>query len=156
VASERLEIDGFDELKRSVGREATTDWHEVTQAAVQQFAEASGDFNPLHVDEEFASRTAFGGTIAHGVLTLSLIPMFLESVWRLEGFDSAVLYGFNRVRFPDPLPVGARVRMRLRVSEVNAVDGGAEIVNELTFEREEGDKPVCVAEHVLRVVGAAD
>jgi acyl dehydratase len=157
MASAQVEINGFDELTDSVGREATTDWHEVTQDAVQQFARASGDFNPLHVDEEFASQTPFGGTIAHGVLTLALIPAFLESLWQLEGFGAVVLYGFNRVRFPAPLPVGERVRMHLRITSVRAVDGGAEVVNELTFEREGGDeKPVCVVEHVIRALAATD
>jgi acyl dehydratase len=150
-----ITINGLDELRAAVGQEAVSNWHDVTQETVDTFAEASGDFNPLHVDPAVARESPFGGTITHGVWTLSLIPMFMESLWQLEGFDFAVLYGFNRVRFPVVLPVGSRVRMRLRVASVETDQPGTQVINELTFEQEGGEKPVCVAEHILRVYGGA-
>jgi acyl dehydratase len=148
-----ITINGLEELKEGVGQEAASDWQEVNQAIINQFAEVTGDDNPLHVDEEFAKQTPFGGTIAHGYWVLSLTSMFMKSLWQLEGFDFGVLYGFNRVRFPAALPVDSRVRMHLRVCSVDLIPGGAQIVNELIFEREGGEKPVCVAEHVVRVYG---
>ena len=151
-----ITINGLEELKGGVGREAVSEWHEVNQEIINQFAEVSGDDNPLHVDEEFATQTPFGGTIAHGSWVLSLTSMFMKSLWQLEGFDFGVLYGFNRVRFPAPLPVDSKVRMRLRVASVEPIPGGAQIINELTFECEDADKPVCVAEHVARVYGEGD
>jgi acyl dehydratase len=148
-----ITINGLQELKAAVGQEATSGWNEVTQETVNAFADASGDHNPLHVDDDFAKQTAFGGTIAHGAWTLSLIPRLVEEVCSLEGFDFAVLYGFNRVRFPGALPVGSRVRMQLRIASVEPIEGGAQLVNEVTFERDGSDKPVCVAEHIVRVYG---
>ena len=98
--------------------------------------------------------TPFGGTIAHGFYTLSLAPMLNEQIFELEGFAFAVNYGLNRVRFPAPLPVGSRVRMRAQLEPLEPVPGGAQITVELTFEREGGEKPVCVAETLARVYEA--
>jgi acyl dehydratase len=149
-----LTITGLDELKDAVGQEAgVSDWHEVTQEAIDSFAEVTGDDQWIHVDVERAKDTPFGGTIAHGYYTLSLAPRFSYGLLKLEGFDFGVNYGLNKVRFPAPLPVGDRVRMRLRIAGVDEIPGGAQITTELTFEREGEEKPVCVAESLARVYG---
>ena len=144
-------ISGLEELKRAAGDDlGTSDWHEVTQEAIDAFADVTGDHQWIHVDPERAKETPFGGTIAHGYYTLSLAPMFNEQIFGLRGFAFAVNYGLNKVRFPAPLPVGARVRMRAKLKGIEDVPGGAQITVECTFEREGGDKPVCVAETVAR------
>ena len=149
-------ITGLDELKAAVGEElGTSDWLEVTQEAIDAFAEVTGDHQWIHVDPERARDTPFGGTIAHGYYTLSLAPRFSEQILKLEGFAFGVNYGLNRVRFPAPMPVGQRVRMKARVDSVQDVPGGAQLALELVFEREDGDKPVCVAESLARVYPAA-
>jgi acyl dehydratase len=145
-------ISGLDELKRAEGDElGVSDWHEVTQQAIDAFADVTGDHQWIHVDVERAKRTPFGGTIAHGYYTLSLAPMFSEQIFALEGFAFAVNYGLNKVRFPAPVRVGSRVRMRAKLAKLEDVPGGAQITVEATFEVEGGDKPVCVAETLARV-----
>ena len=147
-----LTLTGLDEVRSHVGQElGTSRWHEVTQEAIDAFAEVTGDHQWIHVDPERAKATPFGGTIAHGYYTLSLAPMFSYEMFALEGFAFGVNYGLNRVRFPAPLPVGAKVRMRALLKEVEEIPGGAQIAVELTFETEGGQKPVCVAEALSRV-----
>ena len=147
-----LTLTGLDEVRAHVGQElGTSRWHEVTQDAIDAFAEVTGDHQWIHVDPERAKDTPFGGTIAHGYYTLSLAPMFSYEMFSLEGFAFGVNYGLNRVRFPAPLPVGAKVRMRAMLKEVEEIPGGAQICVELTFETEGGQKPVCVAEALSRV-----
>lgn len=147
-------VTDLDELRARVGEElGVSDWHEVTQAAIDAFAAVTGDHQWIHVDPARATRTPFGGTIAHGYYTLSLHPMFSAQLIAYEGFSFAVNYGLNRVRFPAPLPVGNRVRMRLGLVEVADVLGGAQITTKLTFEGEGALKPVCVAESLTRVYG---
>jgi acyl dehydratase len=149
-----LTLTGLDELTSHVGEEVgVSDWHDVTQEAINEFAEVTGDHNWIHVDPERAKETPFGGTIAHGYYTLSLAPMFSYAMLAVEGFDFGVNYGLNRVRFPAPMPVGGRVRMRMKLASVDDVPGGAQIVSELTFEADGVDKPVCVAESLARVYG---
>ena len=151
-----LTINGLDELKGRAGDDVgVSEWHDVTQAEVNAFADATGDHQWIHVDTERAKQTPFGGTIAHGYYTLSLAPMLNEQIFGLDGFAFAVNYGLNRVRFPAPLPVGSRVRMHARLKALEDVPGGAQITIEATFEREGGDKPVCVAETLARVYEAA-
>jgi acyl dehydratase len=145
-------ITGLDELKAAEGEElGTSDWHEVTQEAIDAFADATGDHQWIHVDVERAKKTPFGGTIAHGYYTLSIEPMLLEQVFALDGFAFAINYGLNRVRFPAPLPVGRRVRARAKLTKVEDVPGGAQMEVEVTFELEGAEKPVCVAETIARV-----
>jgi acyl dehydratase len=147
-----LTLTGLDEVKGHVGQElGVSDWHEVTQEDINTFAEVTGDDQFIHVDVERAKETPFGGTIAHGYYTLSLAPRFSYAMFSLEGFAFGVNYGLNRVRFPAPLPVGGRVRMRATLASVDDIPGGAQLTTELTFEREGGDKPVCVAESLARV-----
>jgi acyl dehydratase len=145
-------ITGLDELKQTAGQDlGTSDWHEVTQDAIDAFADVTGDHQWIHIDAERARETPFGGTIAHGYYTLSLAPMFTEQIFGLDGFGFAVNYGLNKVRFPAPLPVGSRLRMHAKLAALDEIPGGAQITVQVTFEREGGDKPVCVAETVARV-----
>jgi acyl dehydratase len=145
-------ISGLDELKAAEGDElGTSGWHEVTQQAIDAFADVTGDHQWIHVDVGRAKETPFGGTIAHGYYTLSLAPMFMEQIFALEGFAFAVNYGLDRVRFPAPVPVGSRVRMRAKLAKLEEVPGGAQMTVEATFEVEGASKPVCVAETLARV-----
>jgi acyl dehydratase len=145
-------ITGLDELKQAEGEElGVSDWHTIAQSDIDAFAEVTGDHQWIHVDPERAKDTPFGGTIAHGYFTLSLAPRFTEQVMKLDGFAMAINYGLNKVRFPAPVPVDSKVRMRARLAELSEIQGGAQMIMELTFEREGGEKPVCVAQTVVRV-----
>ena len=145
-------ITGIEELKRAEGELlGTSGWYEVTQEAVDAFADATGDHQWIHVDPERAKDTPFGGTIAHGYYTLSLAPMLTDEILKMDGFAFAVNYGLNKVRFPSPVPVDSKVRMRAKLAELEEIPGGAQMIMELTFEREGGEKPVCVAQTVSRV-----
>jgi acyl dehydratase len=149
-------ITGIEELRAAEGETlGTSGWHEVTQDAIDVFADVTGDDQWIHVDPERAKDTPFGGTIAHGYYTLSLAPALAAEIVSYEGFAFAINYGLNRLRFPAPLPVGSRVRLTARLLRVEDVPGGAQLTAELTFEREGGDKPVCVAESLSRVYEAA-
>jgi acyl dehydratase len=145
-------ITGMDGLRAAVGTElGVTDWHEVTQAQIDAFADVTGDRQWIHVDPERAARSPLGATIAHGLLTLSLAPAMTSSLLSFDGFAFGLNYGYNRVRFPAPLPVGARVRLRARLAAVDDIPGGAQITIVQTFEREGAERPVCVAESLARV-----
>ena len=147
-----ITVNGITELKALAGKHlGVSEWLEITQDRVDRFADATDDHQWIHVDVERAKGTPFGGTIAHGYYTLSLAPMFMEQTFVLKGFAYAVNYGLNRVRFPAPLPVGSRVRMHARLKGLETIPGGAQMTVEVTFEREGGDKPVCVAETLARV-----
>ena len=147
-----LTVTDLDELRARSGEEiGVSDWHDVTQQAIDEFARVTGDDQWIHVDPERARQTPFGGTIAHGYYTLSLHPMFAAQLVRFEGFAFAVNYGLERVRFPAPLPAGNRVRMRMTLLAVEDVLGGAQITTKLTFEGEGALKPVCVAESLTRI-----
>jgi acyl dehydratase len=147
-----LTLTGLDEIKAHVGEElGVSDWHPVTQEKIDRFAEVTGDDQWIHVDPERAKDSPFGGTIAHGYYTLSLAPRFSYDMFKFEGFAFGLNYGLNRVRFPSPMPVGGKVRMRAKLAAIEDIPGGAQITTELTFEREGGEKPVCVAESLSRV-----
>jgi acyl dehydratase len=147
-----LTVNGIDDLKTRVGQElGVSDWHEVTQENIDKFAAVTGDDQWIHVDPERAKETPFGGTIAHGYYTLSLAPRFSYDLFSLEGVAFGLNYGLNKVRFPAPMPVGGRVRMRMELQSVDDIPGGAQITMKLTFETEGGEKPVCVAESLSRV-----
>jgi acyl dehydratase len=147
-----LTITGIDELKAKIGEElGVSDWHEVTQDEIDAFAEATGDHQWIHVDPERAAQTPFGGTIAHGLLTLSLGPRFTYQAYSLEGFAFGLNYGYDRVRFPAPLVVNSRVRMRATLTSVDDVPGGIQMKVTQTFEVDGGEKPVCVAEQLVRL-----
>jgi acyl dehydratase len=127
-------------------------WHPVTQEDVNAFADATGDRQWIHTDPERAGGTPFGGTIAHGYYTLSLAPALLGELFDFGSYAMAVNYGLDKLRFPAPLPVGDRVRLRARLDRSEPVDDGTMLAFTLTFEREGGGKPVCVAQTLYRVV----
>lgn len=146
------EIHSVEELKSLSGQEvAVTEWVAISQERVNLFAEATGDHQWIHVDVERSRKESpYGGTIAHGFLTLSLLPMLMESAVSMPISKMGVNYGLNKVRFPAPVPVGSKVRARMTLQEVEDIEGGAQITWKVTIEREGGDKPVCVAESVSR------
>ncbi|MEV6103549.1 MaoC family dehydratase [Streptomyces sp. NPDC051940] len=140
-----------DELKAAVGEQlGWTDWLEVDQKRIDLFAEATGDHQWIHVDPEKAAAGPFGTTIAHGYLTLSLLPLFGPQLLAVEGAKMGINYGTNKVRFPAPVPVGSRLRATARIADVTDVPGGVQLAVAFTVEREGGDKPVCAAESVSR------
>jgi acyl dehydratase len=148
-------ITGLEELRDAEGQElGTSGWHEVTQDDINQFADTTGDHQWIHVDVERAKDTPFGGTIAHGYYTLSLIPKLAEQVMKFEGFAFGLNYGLDRVRFPSHMPVGGKVRATFKLVEVTDIPGGAQTKVQATLEREGGEKPVCVAETLARVYAA--
>jgi len=144
-------ITGIDGLKAAVGQHlGYSDYLEITQERVNSFAEATGDHQWIHVDVERARSGPFGGPIAHGYLTLSLGPMLYPTVVRIEGFSMGVNYGANKVRFPSPVPVGAKLRLGVKLLDVEEITGGAQTTMEFTFECEGSAKPSCVAEIIFR------
>ena len=140
------------ELAACVGQEvAVSPWLTITQQQVNLFAEATGDHQWIHVDPEKAATGPFGGPVAHGFLTLSLIPKFFESSFDITGSRMGVNYGLNKVRFTAPVPVGSRLRARLKLLATQPIDGdGMQMTWEVTVEREGFEKPVCVAESLVR------
>ncbi|MFJ8822189.1 MaoC family dehydratase [Streptomyces sp. NPDC102467] len=140
-----------DELKAAVGEQlGHTDWVAIEQERIDRFAEATGDHQWIHVDPERAKAGPFGTTIAHGYLTLSLLPLFGPQLIAVEGVKMGVNYGTNKVRFPAPVPVGSRLRATAKITSVDDVPGGVQVSVAFTVEREGGEKPVCVAESVSR------
>ena len=140
------------ELAALAGQEvAVSDWITVTQAQVNPFAEATGDHQWIHVDVERAKAGPFGAPIAHGFLTLSLLPKFFENALTVEQSRMGVNYGLNRVRFMTPVPVGSRLRGRMKLIESEPIaNDGVQMVWETTIELEGATKPACVAESVVR------
>ena len=145
-------INGSAGLKAVIGEHlGYSDWMEITQERVQQFAESTGDYQWIHIDVERAKKESpFGGPIAHGYLTLSLGPVLLPQVVATTGFKMGVNYGCNKVRFMAPVPVGARLRLGAKVLSVDDIAGGVQSTYELTFECEGASKPSCVAEVIFR------
>lgn len=142
----------LDELRAAVGTEVGPGpWMDVTQERIDKFADATGDHQWIHVDPNRAASGPFGGTIAHGFLSLSLIPALTDGLTTVDGVTMGVNYGLNKVRFPAPVPVGSRVRGRVELLSVDDVPGGLQLTSRVTVERDGGDKPVCVAETVTRL-----
>jgi acyl dehydratase len=140
------------ELEQGEERDlGATSWHTIEQRMIDLFAEATGDHQWIHTDVARARQTPFGGTIAHGFYTLSLAPKLLAELVSFEHFGFAMNYGLNRVRFTSPLPVGDQVRMRIHLDAVEPRSDGADLAMTLTFERAGGDRPVCVAEFLIRL-----
>lgn len=141
------------ELSELVGTElGPTPWYEISQDRVNAFADATDDHQWIHLDTERAAASDLGGTIAHGLLSLSLGPHLSGQLLSLSGFAHSLNYGYNKVRFPAPVPVGSRVRMRLGVVSADEVPGGIQVTMSQILEREGSDKPVMVAESIARVV----
>ncbi|WP_066168398.1 MaoC family dehydratase [Gordonia hydrophobica] len=147
------QFNGADELIAAVGTHlGYSEWFEVTQEKVNLFAEATGDHQWIHVDPERAKEGPFGGTIAHGYLTLSLIPVLRQSAWRPGVLKMGINYGANKVRFPAPVPVGSKVRAGFDLVEVSEGAAGHQVIEKVTIEAEGGQKPVCIAETVTVLV----
>jgi len=143
----------IDELRQAVGQQlGVSDWHAVSQAQVDLFAEATGDHQWIHVDPQRAAEGPFGTTIAHGYLTLSLVPLFVAQVYSLGGVRMAVNYGCDKVRFPAPVPVGSRVRGRVVLDAVTPTPIGYQVAATVTVEIEGAEKPACVAQTLAVVV----
>lgn len=146
------QIASLQELKTLIGHEiAVSDWITITQERVQLFADATGDHQWIHLDvERSRTESPYGGTVAHGFLTLALLPMLMAQSINMSDVRMGVNYGLNKVRFPAPVPVGSRVRARMSLLTVEDIAGGAQLTWQVTIEREGGDKPVCVAESITR------
>jgi acyl dehydratase len=147
-----ISVNGLDEIKALAGRDlGRSDWLEITQERVNTFADATGDHQWIHVDVERAAAGPFGGPIAHGYLTLSLvIPLFTELL-QITGTSMSVNYGLEKVRFPNPVRVGAKIRLAATVAEVTEVAGdGVQMVLDFTVEIDGQPKPACVARPVYR------
>ena len=145
----------FDDLRSMEGEElGVSDWLLVDQDRVNAFADATGDHQWIHIDPERAAASPLGGTIAHGLYSLSLGPALSSTLLRFDGFAHSLNYGYNKVRFPAPVPVGSRIRMRATVQSAEQVGGGIQVTMSQVVEREGSDKPVVVSESVARVVEA--
>ncbi len=146
-----LESLTIDDLPTSIGRQfGPTDWLTIDQARIDQFAEATGDHQWIHVDPEAAKSGPFGATIAHGYLTLSLSSYFMFQLINVEGISMGINYGVDKVRFPSPVPVGSKVRARAEIIEVTPIEGGFQVKVRQTIETEGGAKPACVIESLSR------
>ena len=139
------------DLQALVGQEVgVSDWISVDQQRINLFADATGDHPWIHIDAERAARGPFGTTIAHGFLTLSLLPEMSASAFQVRDTRMGVNYGLDRVRFPAPVPVNSRLRGRFKLTKYEPIEGGAQLTVEVTMEREGSSKPVCVAESLAR------
>ena len=144
---------GVDEFAEAQGDVlGTTDWVVIDQARIDRFAEATGDHQWIHVDPAKAATGPFGTTIAHGLLTLSLLPVLVHELYRVDGVTMAVNYGFDKVRFASPVPVGSRVRASATVGPVTKVPGGVQGQVDVTIEVEGAAKPACIAASIVRFV----
>ena len=146
-----IEIKRLADIKGLLGQEvAVSDWLVISQERVNQFAEATGDFQWIHVDPEKAKTSPFKTTIAHGFLTLSLLPHFSQECISMPSVRMGVNYGLNKVRFPSPVPVGSKLRGRFTLKDVEDIPGGVQLTMIATLEVDGADKPACVAETVSR------
>ncbi|MDQ4119536.1 MAG: MaoC family dehydratase [Actinomycetota bacterium] len=144
-------FDGVDELRAAKGEELEpTDWLTIDQDRVNQFADATDDHQWIHVDLEKAKSGPFGTTIAHGFLTLSLLPELIARTYKVDGVRMGINYGLNKVRFINPLPVGSRIRGKAQITDVTDVAGGVQITTTVTVEIEGAEKPALVAEWLTR------
>jgi acyl dehydratase len=146
-----MQIPHLNDLAGRIGESlGDSDWIEIDQSRIDRFAEATGDFQWIHVDAARAAAGPFGTTIAHGFLTLSLLPEIFKQALQIDDVRMGLNYGLNRVRFVAPVPVGSRLRGRLRLLAYEPIEGGAQVTIEVTVEREGGERPVCVAESLTR------
>ncbi|GAB4010795.1 MaoC family dehydratase [Nocardioides ultimimeridianus] len=146
-------FNGVEELQAAAGTHlGYSDWHTVDQAQIDAFADATGDHQWIHLDAERAAAGPFGTTIAHGFLTLSLLPMLASQVYAVEGVSAGVNYGANKLRFPSPVPVDSRVRAGVELLEITPIALGFQVATRVIIEREGGDKPACVVDMLSVVV----
>jgi acyl dehydratase len=145
---------GLDEFVAAEGAElGPTDWLEVTQDRVNLFADATDDHQWIHVDPERAANGPFGGTIAHGLLTLSLLPHFTHQLYTVDNIAMAINYGYNKVRFITPVRVGAKIRARAQIAKVDQLDGAVRATVTVAVEIDGSDKPAATAESIVRFIG---
>jgi acyl dehydratase len=145
---------GLDEFVAAAGSElGPTEWMEITQDRVNLFADATDDHQWIHVDPDKAAAGPFGGTIAHGLLTLSLLPHFTHDLYRVDNIAMAINYGYNKVRFITPVKVGSSVRARARIDDVAKLDGAVQATVTVTVEIDGAAKPAAVAESIVRFIG---
>ena len=146
-----IDIPDLSSLKDRIGQEiGVSDWIEITQERINQFADATGDHQWIHVDPERAADSPLKSTIAHGFLTMSLVSVLVRRTFNLSRLRMAINYGLNKVRFVAPVPVGSRVRARFAPAAIEESGGGVQVIWNVTMEREGSDKPVCVLEWVVR------
>jgi acyl dehydratase len=145
---------GLEEFVAAEGSQlGPTDWLKVTQERVNLFADATDDHQWIHVDPERAANGPFGATIAHGLLTLSLLPHFTSQMYTVDNIAMAINYGYNKVRFITPIKVGSKVRARAEIAKVDQLDGAVQATLTTTVEIEGSDKPAAVAESIVRFIG---
>ena len=145
---------GLDEFAAAQGSQlGPTDWLEVTQDRVNLFADATDDHQWIHVDPERAANGPFGGTIAHGLLTLSLLPHFTHQLYTVDNIAMAINYGYNKVRFITPVRVGSKIRARAEIAKVDQLEGAVQATVTVTVEIDGSDKPAAVAESIVRFIG---
>jgi acyl dehydratase len=145
---------GLDEFVAAQGSQlGPTEWLEITQDRVNLFADATDDHQWIHVDPQRAANGPFGGPIAHGLLTLSLLPRFMHQLYTVENIAMAINYGYNKVRFITPVKVGAKVRARAEISKVEQLDGAVQATMTTTVEIDGVEKPAAVAESIVRFIG---
>lgn len=146
----------INDIKSLIGQEiGVSAWHDVTQAEINAFADATHDHQWIHIDVDRAKKESpFGGPIAHGYYTLSIVPYLLEQVWSVTGISAGLNYGLNKLRFPAPVMIGSRVRLHVRLNGVDNIPGGVQINVTLTIEVEGGAKPAMVAEGIYRYYAA--
>lgn len=155
ITSHLVRPNSIAELTALVGTElGPTDWVKITQQDINAFADASGDHQWIHVDLTRAAASPLGSTIAHGLLTLSFSPRLMTELMSFESFEQALNYGYNKVRFPAPLPVDSRLRMKMHIASVDDLGTSAQLSTVQVFEREGQEKPVCVVEALTRVVSS--
>ncbi|MFL0580677.1 MaoC family dehydratase [Dietzia sp. 179-F 9C3 NHS] len=146
-------FEGVDQIEAAIGEHVGySDWMEITQERIDAFADATGDHQWIHVDPERAAQGPYGATIAHGYLTLSLIPVLGNQVMEIRGFRMMINYGSDRVRFPAPVPVGSRIRAGVQLTSLERTPSGARLASTVTVEVEGGERPAVVAETVRMMV----
>ena len=149
-------LNGIDEVRAAVGRHlGYSEYLVLTQEHIDRFAALTGDDQWIHVDAQRARTGPFGATIAHGLLTLSIGPTLARTLYRIDGMTMGVNYGYDKIRFPAPVPVESKVRLGATISSVDDVRGGVQVGITFVWEIEGGEKPACVAEMLLRYTGAA-
>ena len=147
-------FNGLDEFVAAAGSQlGPTDWLEVTQDRVNLFADATDDHQWIHVDPDRAANGPFGGTIAHGLLTLSLLPHFTQQLYTVDNIAMAINYGYNKVRFVTPVPIGSKIRARAEIAKVDQLEGAVQATVTVTVEIDGSAKPAAVAESIVRFIG---
>lgn len=150
AAENRLSV-SVDQLPELQGATfGPSSWQVITQEDIQQYADVSGDHNPIHTDPEAAAKSPFGTVVAHGYLTLSRVVPLMAEVFEVTEISSGINYGLDKLRFPAPVPAGGRIRIRGTVTEVTEIPGGHQVHADLTWDVEGNEKPACVAKQVLR------